>query len=62
MTSLTMGFFTEKDTEAAEEDAVPQTPSKKLKVKKEPSAEVSDHSADGYGMNGTHYENAMGPQ
>jgi hypothetical protein len=52
----------EKDAENAEDDGVPQTPSKKAKVKKEPSAELSDHSADGYGVNGNHYENAMGPQ
>jgi hypothetical protein len=57
-----MILFTEKDAENVEDDAVPQTPSKKAKVKKEPSAELSDHSADGYGVNGNHYENAMGPQ
>jgi hypothetical protein len=59
---LTVILFTEKDAENAEDDGVPQTPSKKAKVKKEPSAELSDHSADGYGVNGNHYENAMGPQ
>jgi hypothetical protein len=57
-----MVFLTEKDTESMEDDGVPQTPSKKAKVKKEPSAEPSDHSTDGYGVNGNHYENAMGPQ
>jgi hypothetical protein len=60
--TLTTVIFTEKDTESVEDDGVPQTPSKKAKVKKEPSAEPSDHSADGYGVNGNHYENAMGPQ
>jgi hypothetical protein len=57
-----MVLFTEKDAENAKDDGVPQTPSKKAKVKKEPSAEPSNHSADGFGLNGNHYDNAMGPQ
>lgn len=56
----------EKDIENFDDDAVPQTPSKKTKVKKEPSvepsAEISDHGSDGYGMNGSHYDNAIGTQ
>jgi hypothetical protein len=58
-----MTSLTEKDVEADDDDEVPQTPSKKAKtngVKKEPSEEASDHGADGYGLNGTHFENAMG--
>jgi hypothetical protein len=54
--------FTEKDAENAEDDGVPQTPSKKTQVKKEMSAEPSDHRADSFGINGNFYENAMGPQ
>jgi hypothetical protein len=57
-----MVVFTEKDAENAEDDGVPQTPSEKAKVKKEPSVELSEHSADGFRVNGTHFENAMGPQ
>jgi hypothetical protein len=60
--TLTMVVFTEKDAENAEDDGVPQTPSEKAKVKKEPSVELSEHSADGFRVNGTHFENAMGPQ
>jgi hypothetical protein len=57
-----MVLFTEEDAENAKDDGVPQTPSKKARVKKEPSAEPSNHSADGFGLNRNHYDNAMGPQ
>jgi hypothetical protein len=57
--------LTEKDVDADDDEEVPETPSKKAKtngVKKEPSEEVSDHGADGYGINGTHFDNAMPEQ
>lgn len=58
--------LTEKAVEADDDDdEVPRTPSKKAKtkkVKKEPSEEVSDNAADGFGINGNHFENALGPE
>jgi hypothetical protein len=60
-----MILLTEKDVEADDDDEVPETPSKKAKangVKKELSEGPSDHGADGYGINGNHFDNAMGPQ
>lgn len=60
-----MTSLTEKDVEAEDDDEVPETPSKKAKingVKKEPSEEASEHSADGFGLNGSHFNNAMGEQ
>lgn len=60
-----MTSLAEKGIEADDDDEVPETPSKKVKaneVKKEPSEEGSDNAANGYGLNGSHFENAMGPQ
>lgn len=65
LTSLTMISLTGKAVEADDDDEVPQTPSKKAKsndIKKELSEEASDNAANGYGLNGSHFENAMGPQ
>jgi hypothetical protein len=61
-TSLTKIPLAEKDVEAGDDDEVPETPSKKAKtsVKEEPSEEASDHGADGFGINGNHFDNAMG--
>jgi len=58
---LTIFPCAEKDAEAGNEDDVSQTPSKKAKtnVKKEPSEEPSDRGADGFRLNGTHFDNAM---
>ena len=65
LTSLTMISLAGKAVEADDDDEAPETPSKKAKsngVKKEPSDEGSDNAANGYGLNGSHFENAMGPQ
>lgn len=61
---MTIVSRTEKDAEAGDQDGVTQTPSKKAKanVKKEPSEDPSDQGADGFGMNGTHFDNAMSPE
>jgi len=57
-----MTSLTGKAVEADDDDEVPETPSKKAKsngVKQESSEEASDN---GFGLNGDHFENAMGPQ
>ena len=60
-----MTSIKDKNVEAGDDDEIPETPSKKAKtngVKKEPSEQDSDHGTDGYGINGNHFDNAMGPQ
>jgi len=56
-----MVLCAEKNAEAGDEDAVSQTPSKKAKtnVKREPSEDPTDNGVDGFGLNGTHFDNAM---
>lgn len=61
MASPGLTVIAEKNVENAGDDAE-ETPTKKTKVKKEASEEPISHEDDGFGLNGNHYENAMGPQ
>ena len=64
---LTMFRYAGKNTVASDDDEVSKTPSEKAKtdVKTEPSEEssdVADNSADGFGLNGGFFDNAITPQ
>lgn len=58
---MRLTILAEKNIHNADDD-VEETPTKKTKVKQEATEEPSNHNDDGFGLNGNHYENAMGPQ